>query len=73
MNPRATESISFRALPEIKSTVKDVAEIFDCSMTVVILKAIHNYVELLEAAGALGGNSAHEPESFVAFAERKGG
>ncbi len=73
MNPRATESISFRALPEIKSTVKDIAEIFDCSITVVILKALHNYVELLEAGGALGGNSAHDPESVVAFVERNGG
>lgn len=70
---RATESMSFRALPEIKNTVKDIAEIFDCSMTVVILKALHNYVELLEATGALGEHSAHDPESVVAFAERNGG
>ena len=73
LNFRATESMSFRALPEIKTTVKNIAEIFNCSMTVVILKALHNYSELLQAAGVIGNTSVHDPESAVSFAERNGG
>jgi hypothetical protein len=73
LNVRATEAMSFRALPEIKINVKNIAEIFNCSMTVVILKALHNYSELLQAAGVIGNTSVHDPESAVSFAERNGG
>jgi hypothetical protein len=69
LNFRATESLSFRALPEIKNTVKDLAEIFGTSMTAVIIKALTNYAELMQASGVIG-SGAHDLKAFV---ERNGG
>lgn len=71
LNKRATEAMSFRALPEIKNNVKDIAEIFGTSMTRVIIKALTNYAELMEVSGVIG-NGAHDLDSAVAFAERNG-
>lgn len=72
MNKRATHSFSFRALPEIKNTVKDLAERFGTSMTTVIIKALNNYAELMEVSGVIG-SGAHDLDSAVAVAERNGG
>jgi predicted transcriptional regulator len=72
LNKRATEAMSFRALPEIKNTVKDIAEVFGTSMTAVIIKALTNYTELMQASSVIG-NGAHDLENSVAFVERNGG
>ncbi len=72
LNKNATVSLSIRALPEIKNTVKDLAEIFGTSMTSVIIKALSNYAELMQASGVIG-NGGHELDNAVAFVERNGG
>jgi hypothetical protein len=64
LNKRATEAMSFRALPEMKTTVKDLAEIFGTSMTAVIIKALTNYAELMQASGVIG-SGAHDLENAV--------
>jgi hypothetical protein len=72
LNKRATEAMSFRAVPEIKNAVKDIAIKFECSMTVVILKALRNYCELLEACGGVKSASVHGSEDVESFAEITG-
>ena len=64
MNKRATEAMSFRALPEMKTTVKDLAEIFGTSMTAVIIKALRNYTELMQASGVIG-SGIHDLKNVV--------
>jgi predicted transcriptional regulator len=65
MNVRATEAMSFRTLPEIKKAIKEIAEKHDCSMTVVILKSLKNYFQLLEATES-------SEEDILAFSQRSG-
>lgn len=72
INKQATEAMSFRTLPHMKKTVKDIAETFGTSMTKVIIKALSNYFELMEQQGVIG-NAHHDPESAAAYAERNGG
>ena len=72
INKQATEAMSFRTLPQMKKTVKGIAETFGTSMTNVIIKALTNYFEVMEQKGVIG-NVHHDQESAVAFAERNGG